>query len=396
MKNKTFFGMMIVFFLLITISACNDESSSSIEYITGVMAISAGDSHTVALKNDGTVFAWGLNTYGQLGDGTYTNRKTPVPVRAPEITAVTKPVRGLTGITAISARGYRTVALRNDGTVWAWGYNVGGELGDGTNTNRNTPVQVRDLTGITAISAGELHTLALKNDGTVWAWGKNYYGQFGDGTTTNSNTPVQISGLTDVRTISAGAFNTIALKNDGTVWAWGLNSSGQLGNGTMTDSSVPVQVSDLTGITATSAGFVSHAVALKNDGTVWTWGSNSFGQLGDGTTTDRNIPVQVSDLTDVMAISAGESHTIALKNDGTAWAWGRNNYFQLGDGTNMNRNTPIQVIGLRTDGIAISAGGSHSVAMKNNHTVWAWGLNFSGQLGDGTTVDSYTPIQVRW
>ena len=164
----------------------------------------------------------------------------------------------------------------------------------------------------------------------------------------------------------------------------------------MTDRSIPVQVRGLTGITAISAGFVSHAVALKNDGTVWAWGSNGYGQLGDGTTTGRNIPVQVSDLTGVTAISAGDSHTVALKNDGTVWAWGLNNYCQLGDGTNTNRNTPVQVIGLRTDGIAISAGGLHTVALKNNGTVWAWGLNYSGQLGDGTTTDSYTPIQVRW
>jgi len=395
MKKKTFFGM-IIFFLLFTLSACDNGSSFSNEYISGVKTISAGDSHTVALKNDGTVFAWGLNDYGQLGDGTFTNSSTPVSVRAPEVSAVTKPVRGLTGITAISARGYRTVALRNDGTVWAWGYNVGGELGDGTHTNRNVPVQVRDLTGITAISAGELHTLALRNDGTVWAWGKNYYGQFGDGTTANSDTPVQIMGLTDVKAISAGAFNTLALKNDGTVWAWGRNSSGQLGNGTMEDSSVPVQVSGLTDVIEISAGFVSHATALKNNGTVWAWGRNGYGQLGNGTLTDSSIPVQVNGLNDVIAISAGDSHTVALRNDGTVWDWGRNNYFQLGDGTSTNRNTPVQVIGLRTDAMAITAGGWHTVAIKNNHTVWSWGLNFSGQLGDGTTVDSYTPIQVRW
>ena len=333
MKNKIFFGVMIFFFLLITLSACNDESSSTVGYITGVKAISAGDSHTVALKNDGTVLAWGLNSYGQLGDG--------------------------------------------------------------TSTDSHTPVQVSGLTGITAISAGESHTVALKNDGTFWAWGRNYYGQLGDGTTTNRNTPVQISGLTRITAISAGVFNTVALKNDGTVWAWGLNSSGQLGDGTTTDSYTPVQVSGLTGVTSIAVGFVSHAVALKNDGTVWAWGSNSYGQLGDGTTTDSYAPVPVSGLTGVTAISAGESHTVALRNDGTVWAWGSNYYFQLGDGTNTNRNTPVQVIGLRTDGIAISAGGSHTVALKNHGTVWAWGLNFSGQLGDGTTTDSYTPVQVK-
>ena len=152
-------------------------------------------------------------------------------------------------------------------------------------------MQIGGLTDVKAIAAGESHIVALKNDGTVWVCGKNYYGQFGNGTTTNSDTPVQTIGLTDVKAISAGAFNTVALKNDGTVWAWALNSSGQLGDGTMMDSYVPVQVRDLTEITAISAGFLSHALALKSDGTVWAWGSNGYGELGDGTTAGRNIPV---------------------------------------------------------------------------------------------------------
>jgi alpha-tubulin suppressor-like RCC1 family protein len=185
MRNKRFFGIMIIFFLLITLSACSRSNDSPSTVVT---AISAGNLHTVALKNDGTVWAWGYNGFGELGDGTSTDRYTPVPAGGSL----------LTGVIAISAGGYRTVALKNDGTVWDWGYNLHGELGDGTgtNTNRNTPVQVEGMTGITAISAGNLHTVALKNDGTFWAWGNNDYGQLGDGTNTDRNIPVQVSGLT--------------------------------------------------------------------------------------------------------------------------------------------------------------------------------------------------------
>jgi alpha-tubulin suppressor-like RCC1 family protein len=284
MKNKRFFWIMIFCLILIALNACNRGNDSPSTIVT---AISAGNSHTVALKNDGTLLAWGYNAYGQLGDGTMMNRYAPTPVPVG--------VTLLTGITAISAGGYRTVAIKNDGTIWAWGYNISGELGDGTTTNRYTPVQISDLTGITAISAGDLHTVALRNDGTFWVWGNNYYGQLGDGTNINRNIPAPVSGLTDIIAISAGVFNTVALKNDHTVLAWGLNSSGQLGDGTTDESHIPVQVgggSLLTDVIAISVG-ESHAVALKTDGTVWAWGLNSSGQLGEGTTTNSYTPVQV-------------------------------------------------------------------------------------------------------
>ena len=396
---------MIVFFLLITLTACSRSNDSPITVVT---AISAGYSHSVALKNDGTVLAWGYNGYGQLGYVTTSTTYSNIPA----------PVGGtlLTGVIKISAGGYRTVALKNDGTVWDWGYNLHGELGDGIvtklgdgtliYTNRNTPVQVEGLTGITAISAGDLHTVALKDDGTVLAWGYNAYGQLGDGTSTYRNTPVQVSGLTGIITqIAAGGSHTVALKNDGTVttvWAWGLNSSGQLGDGTMADSDTPVQVSGLTGIITQIAAGGSHTVALKNGGTVWAWGLNSSGQLGDGTgtKTDSDTPVKVSGLTGIItAIAAGVSHTVALKSNGTVWAWGSNGYGQLGNGTMVaDSDTPVPVGGSSplSGIIAISAGESHTVALKSDGTLWAWGKNNDyGQLGDGTMADSDTPVQVK-
>ena len=221
------------------------------------------------------------------------------------------------------------------GTVWAWGENSDGQLGDGMTTDRGTPVQVKGpggvgfLAGVVAIEAGYFHTVALRSDGTVWAWGNNYNGQLGDGTTTDRGTPVQVKGpggvgfLAGVVAIEAGYFHTVALKSDGTVWAWGNNYNGQLGDGTTTNRWTPVQVkgpggaSNLTGVVAVDAGY-SHTVALKSDGTVWTWGDNGYGQLGDGTTTSRSTPVQVKgsggagNLTGVVAIAAGYRHTVAL------------------------------------------------------------------------------------
>ncbi|MBN2128069.1 MAG: hypothetical protein JW741_01175, partial [Sedimentisphaerales bacterium] len=378
--------------------------------LTGVTAVAAGRSHSLALRNDDTVWAWGYNYDGQLGDGTTNYRSAPVQV-----------VDGagglLAGMTAIAAGGEHSLALRNDGTVWAWGQNWWGKLGDGTTTDRSAPVQVADgagglLTGMTAIAAGGEHSLALRNDGTVWAWGDHYQRRFGDGTTTDPSAPVQVVDgaggfLTGVTAIAAGGQHSLVLRNDGTVRAWGDNYDGQLGDGTTNHHSAPVQVVDgsrglFTGATAVAAGH-GHSLALRNDETVWAWGYNYNGQLGDGTTTDRSVPVQVVDgaggfLTGMTAVAAGSSHSLAIRNDGTVWAWGYNYNGQLGDGTTTDRSAPVQVVdgagGFLTGVMAITAGGGHGLALKTDGTVWAWGLNWWGQLGDGTTDLTFAPVQV--
>ena len=342
--------------------------------------IAAGKAHTVALKGDGTVCAWGDNAFGQLGDGATANSSTPVQVS------------GVIGVTAIAASYYHTVTLKGDGTVWAWGYNNSGQLGDGTSTNSSTPLQVSGLTGVTAIATGQLHSVALKGDGTVWAWGENSSGQLGNGTTTTSSTPVQVSGLNGVTAIAAGFTHTLALKGDGTLWAWGENVSGQLGNGLTTNSSTPVQVSGMTGISAIAAGQF-YSMALIGDGTLWAWGDNSSGQLGNGLTTNSFTPVQVNGVTGVTAIAAGELHAVALIGNGTVWAWGDNVSGQLGNGLTTSSSTPVQVSGV-TGVTAIAAGSYHAVALKSDGTVWAWGKNDSGQLGDGTASTRTTPVQV--
>ena len=298
-------------------------------------AIAAGQGQSIALKSDGSVWAWGDNSAGQLGNGTTTSSQTPVQVS------------DIGSATAVAAGDDHSVALESDGSVWAWGDNAAGQLGNGTTTSSSTPVQVNGLQSVSAIAAGGNHTVAVKSDGTVWAWGGNSDGQLGDGTTINSSSPVQVTGLTGVTAVAAGADDTIALKSDGTVWAWGDNSDGQLGDGTTTNSSSPVQVTGLSGITAVASG-AYHTLAVKSDGTVWTWGDNSDGQLGDGTTTNSSIPVQVTGLTGVTRIAAGNDHTVAAESNGTAWAWGDNSVGQLGNGSTTNATTPVAVNGTAT------------------------------------------------
>jgi len=343
-----------------------------------VTQISAGEYHTIVLKSDGIVWAWGYNYYGQCGNGTIHSSESLVQVS------------GLNSVTAVAAGDCHSIALKNDGTVWAWGYNCCGQLGDGTTTNRTTPVQVIGLSGVTAVSAEGARSFALKSDGTVWAWGYNCYGQLGDGTTTNRTTPVQVTGLSGVTAIAAGTYHSVALKSDGKVWTWGSNYYGELGDGTTTNKTTPVQVTGLSGVTAIAAG-TYHSVALKSDGAVWAWGMNYYGELGDGTTVQKTTPVQVSELSGVTAVVAGFYHSMALKSNGTVWAWGDNFYGELGDGTTVQKTTPVQVSGL--SGVtAIATGDYHSVALKNDNTVWAWGDNSYSQLGVPSLKNSSIPV----
>jgi hypothetical protein len=251
---------------------------------------------------------------------------------------------------------------------------------------------------VTSLGGRGYHSLAIKADGTVWTWGFNGSGQLGDGTTTNRNVPVAVNGLSGVSAITGGYDFSIALRSDRTLRSWGANQHGQLGNGSAASSTVPVTVTGMGNVLQVSAGW-KHAVAVKTDGTAWAWGQNLNGELGNGTTTDSNVPVQVAGLTGVIAVSGGDCHTAALKSDGTVWAWGCNNTangvgnFEVGDGTGIERHTPVQVVGL-TNVIAIAARDYHNIALKSDGSVWTWGFNANGQLGDNTTTDRSTPVQV--
>jgi alpha-tubulin suppressor-like RCC1 family protein len=274
--------------------------------LTGVVQVAAGYFDSLALRSDGTVWAWGNNSIGQLGDGTTTNRATPVQVAGFPVQ-----LAGLTGVTQIAAGGLHSLALRSDGTVVAWGYNSDGQLGNGTTTDHTTPVAVSGLTKVTQIAAGFSHSVALRSDGTVAAWGYNVNGQLGDGTTDTRTTPVQVAGLTGVTQIATGSDHNLAVRSDGTAVAWGQNYYGQLGDGTNTNRTTPVTVPWLIDVTRVSAG-ATHSVAVRSDGTVVAWGNNDYGQLGDGTTTSRTTPVTVPGLSGVTQVSVGGYHTLAI------------------------------------------------------------------------------------
>ncbi|HEX9061072.1 MAG TPA: alpha/beta fold hydrolase, partial [Clostridia bacterium] len=336
--------------------------------------------HSAALLEDGSVWTWGLNTFGELGDGTTANRNYPAKVAS------------INDVRDVSCGFGFTAALKKDGTVRVWGRNYEGELGNGTAAKSATPVQPIGLTDVSALSCGLCHITALKNDGTVWAWGLDIYGQLGDRTISTSNIPAQINSISNIKAISSGFYHNVALKEDGTVWTWGRNISGQLGDGTTTDRRVPQQVQGLTNVVAVAAGG-SHTAVLKADGTVWTWGYNSYGQLGDGTNNDRNLPVQVPGLTGVKALACGRYETIAIKADGTVWTVGNNASGQLGDGTNISKNQFVKVSNL--SGVNTVVGGeSHVLALNNDNILWSWGTNTCGQLGDGTNSAKFTPVKV--
>ena len=348
--------------------------------LTDVVSLGAGAYHSLAAKSDGTAWAWGYNNYGQLGDGTQSTRTKP------------NLVSNLVGVAEVAAGLYHSVALMTNGTVWAWGYNNYGQLGDGTSTMSTNAIQVEGLEDVVAIAAGNYHTLAVKSDGTVWGWGYNTYGQLGTGRTTSTNRPTQMTNMTGAISVAAGYAHTLIVKTNGTVWACGRNNYYQLGDGTISTRSSPILVSNLVGgIMKVAAGYY-HSAALRTNGTVYAWGYNNYGQLGDGTLTTRTNPVQVLNILNAINIAAGDYHTVVRTIDGV-WGWGENNYGQLGDGTYTYCVNVVQVSNLTT-AVSVAAGRYSSLAVLSNETVNSWGYNSNGQLGDGTTATRYTPILV--
>ncbi len=335
----------------------------------GVSKVAAGAQHSLYLKTDGTLWAMGLNNYGQLGDGTTANRNFPVKVA--------------NGVNAVAAGFLHSLYLKTDGTLWAMGNNGTGQLGDGTTTDRSTAVQV--ATGVSKVAAGTSHSLYLKTDGTLWAMGFNSAGQLGDGTIKAQPHPTPSRVASGVSAVAAGENHSLFVKTDETLWAMGLNSVGQLGDGTRTQRVTPVQVASGVTSVVTKRAFTLY---LKTDGTLWAMGDNNSGQLGDGTTTNRISPVQI--MTGVSAAAAGDFHSLFVTNDGVLWAMGWNGFGLLGDGTTTNRVTPVQVAA----GVsAVAAGGGHSLFVKTDGALWTMGDNGYGQLGDGTTLRQASPVE---
>jgi alpha-tubulin suppressor-like RCC1 family protein len=352
---------------------------SSVSFADAQPRIAAAMAGSFFVKNDGTLWVWGDYNGGK-------NAGTPAAEKE-NTHLVPAAMAGLSDLVAVSAGSGHSMALKKDGTVWTWGYNGEGQLGTrGAEDNRfPEPAQVGDLSDIVMIAAGDRQCLAVKRDGTVWAWGNNWHGQLGDGTKNHNSSASQVKGLSDVVSLAAGMAHSLALKKDGTVWAWGYNDDGELGDGKRKDRFIPFQIPDFADVKAIAAGS-HHSVALKNDGTVWMWGGQD---KASRSTTPRRLP----GLSHVVAIAAGGWYSLALKDDGTVWAWGTIANGDEDDKTmNETIKKPVQLKGL-TEVVGIAAGMWHSLALKKDGTVWGWGRNYYGALGDGTEKSSRTPVR---
>lgn len=371
MKKITFVFLLIA---TITYSQCNTS-------------ISSGHRHTILLKDNGTVQTWGygLNGFGALGFGNFSNVTTPTQVGSSSNNI------------KIFSGNYNTFIIKTNGTLWAAGDNQDGQLGDGTYGSGNVSnifIQIGTETNWKTLSPSAAHTLGIKTDGTLWAWGSNQQGKLGDGTFTNRYTPVQIGTNTNWKEVSSGLQYSVAIKTDGTLWVWGLNNANMGGS-----SLIPRQIgidTDWKEISTDAAGL--HTIALKYNGTLYVFGktwSGGNGALGLGSTIlVANTPMQIGIDSDWQSISAGFNNSFGIKTNGTLWAWGQNDLGQLGDGTQIDKLIPTQ-IGLESDWILVSAGQRHTVALKSNGDLYTWGDNSQAQLGNGNYNSTVTPLFIN-
>ncbi len=363
-----------------------------------VIGVTLGFFHSCLLFSGDHIWCWGHNTSGELGDGSMSNRYGPVAVRG---LPVERHVAHFTG------GGLHTCAALGNGGAWCWGDNGYGQLGDGTTTDRQMPVQVMGLpagTSVSFVGAGDENTCAALDNGSLWCWGRNDRGQLGDGTNDDSLVPVQVLNIPVGHTITGlatGLYHTCIIMESREVWCWGTNYFGELGDGSTGSQSLAVQVQGLPDdavVSKIAAGY-SFTCALLQDGTVWCWGDNISGTVGDGTTENRSQPTQVVGLdADASRLSAGQNHACVVLQDGTAKCWGANYDGELGDGTTTDRHEPTQVVGFPS-GVVLSdigTGRSHTCAVSRDGRIWCWGENLFGQLGDGTTTDSSSPRLVSF
>ena len=337
----------------------------------------------------GNLWVWGINTFGGLGDNTITNKSSPVQT-----------VAGGSNWKQVET-GYRsTFAIKTDGTLWDWGYNIARNLGDNTTTHRSSPIQTTAYgtnwkqvsSDARGISAG------IKTDGTLWTWGISIYGAFFSNNTNLARFVPSSTNGTNWKQVSCGGATatqiSAAINTDGILWTCGYNVNGELGDNTATTKSSPVQtIAGGTNWKQVSCG-ANHMAAIKTDGTLWNWGGGTSGQLGDNTATTKSSPVQtIAGGTNWKQVSCGNAHAAAIKTDGTLWCWGGGTSGQLGDSTATSKSSPVQTIAGGTNWKQVSCGNSFVAAVKTDGTLWTWGLGTSGQLGDNTITSKSSPVQ---
>ena len=346
--------------------------------------VANGVTHTVARKVDGSLWAWGLNDRGQVGDGTALTRTIP------------KQISTATNWDKVAAGGTFCLATKTDGTLWGWGYNTNGQVGPGAGTYRTTPFQIGTLTDWGEPSCGENFSACLKTNGELWVWGNNDYGQLGDGTIVRNNNHSRVGGTATYISMDCGYYNIHAVKSDGTLWSWGRGNYGQLGNNTQNiDSLIPIQIGTDTDWVKVKAGNAL-VIAQKSNGTLWGWGRGDYGQTGSGGFSHRRVPTQIGTATDWISFDAGNFHAVATKSDGSVWSWGYNAFRQLGDATTVNKSLPVRT-GPTTFLVAkpINAGINTAFGIKSDGSLWGWGDNSNWMIGNNSSNSfESTPVAV--
>jgi alpha-tubulin suppressor-like RCC1 family protein len=400
-------------------------TNNQTKYSSPVQTVSGGTNwkiskahgrHCSAIKTDNTLWLWGWNEYGELGDGTTTHRSSPVQIAVSPnnewvltsgyySTMFIEREKYNRQTNALVTKEYIIDVYPNlsnqfkSAGLWGWGDNSNGELGDGITTHRSSPIQT--IAGGTNWKTGSTaygHTAMIKTDGTLWSWGRGGSGQLGDLTRTTKSSPVQESSLNTLwKTVSCGRYHSAAVRSNGTLWSWGLGTIGQLGinaNGAAASRSSPVQevlASTLWKMVSCGSYFTA---AVRTNGTLWAWGMNTNGQLGKNDVTHRSSPVQeVLANTKWKMVSSGAYHAAATRSDGTLWTWGRNTNGQLGKNDVVHRSSPVQEVTAGTTWTTVACGGYHTAGIKSDGTLWAWGQGSSGQLGDNSITSKSSPVQ---
>jgi alpha-tubulin suppressor-like RCC1 family protein len=379
------FIALVVTISIIGCSKSSTESDLSSEESIFII-VEAASFHNIVYESNGKIWAWGKNDFGQLGREADQGSLLPVStLRIAQIKAIE------CGIT-------HNLILGIDGNLWAWGSNASCQLArsEVTVSKSADPLKISSIDGIVQIGCGSSHNIVLKNDGSVWAWGFSSEGRLGldlQNYNINVDVPGRISDLSDIQSISVGKIgHNFAIVNDGTVWGWGMNEEGQLGIGSYEDAYLPRKIPGLNNVNDIQAG-AYHTIILKNDGTVWACGDNTFGQLGNSSVINSNVPIRIESLDNVSQIICGGYYSFAIKNDSTVWAWGNNGYGQFGNGTTAGSYEPIYIENIN-DFEQISAGFSHNLMLKNDGSVWAWGYNADGQLGLGNKENVLSPTPI--